>query len=238
MSVQEGMRTYLSDRLILRTCLYLAAVLGVALLVVWPRDPLMFALRTGLAPEAFSIVATCFLLLMIFVEARFGAQDLSADPAVQLPERVRFTSDPLGRLVGGRAAFAFLHTLLLLLLGAPFLAAAVAVGGAGPTRLFRAFAILGAAGVAMRALGLLFQCVLGARRPMREIIMYPVLIALQIAAFAAAPVLSPFHALNAGDPPEWLPCVLANLALAAVFCGFSILALWAVRARARRDTNG
>jgi hypothetical protein len=238
MSVQEGMRMYLSDRLILRTCFYLAVVLGVALLIVWPRDPLEFALRTGMAPAAFAIVATCFLLCMIFLEARFGAQDLSADPSVQLREHVRLTSVPLGRLVGGRATFAFFHTLLLLLLGAPFLAAAMAVGGAGLPRLFRALAIIGAAGVASRTLGLLALCLFGAGRPMREIIMYPVLIALQITAFVAAPFVSPFHALNTGDPEEWLPCVLANFGLAALFCGFSVLALAAVRIRAKRGTHG
>ena len=238
MSVREGMRMYLSDRLILRACLYLSAVLGVALVVVWPRDPLEFALRTGMAPEAFAIVATCFLLFMIFLEARFGAQDQSTDPTVQLQEHVRLTSVPLVTLVGGRATFAALHTLLLLLLGAPFLAAGMAVGGAELPRLFRALAITGAAGLASRMLGLLALCTCGTRRPMREILMYPVLVIVEIVAFAAVPSFSPFHALNAGDPSEWFPCVLANLGLAAVFSGFSVLALAVVRSRAKRKAHG
>jgi hypothetical protein len=243
MSVQEGMRLYLSDRSILRSCLYVAALLGAALLIVWPRDSLESALRTGLAPESFVIVATCLLLCLLFLGARFGVQDFSTDPSVQLQEHVRLTSVPLARLIGGRAAFIFLHTLLLLLLGAPFLAAAMAVGGAEPPQLFRSLAVIGAAAVASRTLGLLVLCVFGARQPLREIALFPTLIALQIAAFLAVPPASPFHVLSdvtktPGGSPEWLFSILANLGIAAAFCGLSVLALWAVRGIARRNARG
>ena len=242
MSVTEGLRMYLSDRSILRSCLFFAALLGVALLVVWPRDSLESALRTGLAPESFVIVATCFLLCMLFLGIRFGVQDLSTDPSVQLQEHVRLTPVPLGRLIGGRAAFILLHSVLLLLLGAPFLATAMAVGGAEPSQLFRSLAVIGSAAAASRTLGLLALCVFGSRQPLREIVVYPVFISLQIAAFLALPSASPFHALyqavKTPGSPEWLICILANLGMAATFCGLSVLALGAVRAVARRNVRG
>ncbi len=244
MSVKEGIRIYLSDRLILRTCLYLTAVVGVALFVMWPRAALEVAVRTGTASETFTAVAVCFLVCLVFLDARFGAQDLSTDPDVQLHEHVRLTAVPLVRLVGGRVMFALLHTLLLLLLGAPFLAAAVSVGGAGLAHLFRALAIIGAAGLAGRACGLLAHCCFGSRRPLREGVLYPVLIALLVVTFLVAPAVSPFHALNSlvkpsGGFPEWILCTGANLGMAAAFGGFSILALAAVRARAKgRNENG
>jgi len=242
MSVPDGMRMYLSDRTILRSCLYLAVLLGMALLVVWPRDTLESALRTGLAPESFLIVATCFLLCMLFLGVRFGVQDLSPDPSIQLQEHVRLTPVPLGKLIGGRAAFILLHSLLLLFLGAPFLAAALAVGGAEPPQLFRSLAVIGAAAAASRALGLLALCVFGSRQPLREIVLYPVVIALQVSAFLVLPPVSPFHALSAvvkaPGSPEWLICTLANIGMAAAFCGLSVLALAAVRAVAGRNVHG
>lgn len=243
MSIREGIRTYLSDQLILRTCMYLAAALGVALLVVWPRGSLEAALRSGAGTDSFTVVAICFLVCMLFLEARFGAQDFSADPAVHLQEHVRLTPVPLARLVGGRAGFAFLHTLLLLLLGAPFLAAAMAVGGAGLPHLFRSLAVIGAAGMAARSWGLLSLCVLGTRRPLREMMLYPVLVTMLIVTFLAAPSASPFHALNevlniTGGFPGWLLCTAASLGAAVAFCGFSILALAVVRVRARERENG
>ncbi len=243
MSVREGFRKYLSDPLILRTCLYLAAGLGAALFIVWPRSALETAVRTGMGPGAFALVATFFLALLLLLEARFGAQDFSTDPTVHLQEHVRLTRASLMRLVGGRATFGFLHTLLLLLLGAPFLAASLAVGGMGLPHLFRGLAIIGAAGLASRALGLLSLCVFGTRRPLREIALYPVLVGILIATFLTAPSVSPFWTLNkllvdAGGFPTWLLSVLADLAAAFVFFGLSVLALSAVRARAQRFPHG
>ncbi|HVO37723.1 MAG TPA: hypothetical protein VMV03_01730 [Spirochaetia bacterium] len=243
MSVREGVRTYLSDRLVLRTCLYLAAALGAAVLAAWPRASLEAIIRTGASSDTFTVVAMAFLVCLLFLGARFGAQDFSPDPAVQLPEHVRLTAVSLLGLVGGRASFAVLHTILLLLLGAPFLAAAAAVGGAGLTHVARALAILGAAGLAGRAIGLLSNCIMGARRPLRDIALYLFLVAVLIATFLVATAASPFYGLYALlEPsegfPEWLVCVAANLLLAAAFWGLSILALAVVRARARSFMKG
>jgi hypothetical protein len=237
-SVVEGIRTSFSDRVILRTCMYLALALGVALFVMWPRAALEAAVRAGAAPDTFTAVALCFLTCLLLIEARFGAQDVSRDPDVHLQEYVRLTPVPLPRLVGGRAMFALLHTLLLLLLGAPFMAAAVAVGGAGLPDMFRALAVIGTAGLAARMCGLLSLCVFGARRSLRETTLYPVLAAVLVGTFLIAPAASPFPALNSllkppAGFPEWLLCSAANLGMATVFGGFSILSLAAVRARAK-----
>jgi hypothetical protein len=243
MSAREGVRTYLSDRLILRTCLYFAAALGAALLAAWPRASLEAMIRTGASSDTFTVVAMAFLVCLLFLGARFGAQDFSPDPAVQLPEHVRLTDVSVLRLVGGRASFAILHTALLLLLGAPFLAAAAAVGGAGLPHVARALAVIGAAGLAGRAIGLLAHCVIGVRRPLRDVALYVFLIAILIATFLAATSASPFYGLYALlEPsegfPEWLVCASGNFLMAAAFWGLSILALAVVRARARSFTRG
>jgi len=242
MSIREDLHTYLFDQLILRTCLYFAGALGLALLIVWPRASLEAAIRSGATSETFTVVAICFLVLMLLLGARFGAEDFSADPAVHLRDHARLTIVPLPSLVGGRAAFASLHTVLLLLLGAPFLAASLAVGGAGLSHFFCSLVVIGAAGLAARSCGLLFLCVFGTRRSVRQLTLYSALVAVLIVTFFAAPSVSPFHALNellrhSAGFPGWLLSTLASLAGAAAFLALSVLALAVVRARAKGRDN-
>jgi hypothetical protein len=142
---------------------------------------------------------------------------------------------PLVTVVGGRAAFAVLHTVLVLLLGAPFLAAAMAVGGAGIAHALSALAVIGSASLAARMCGLFFLALAGGRRPLRDLLLMPFLAASLVVTFLFAPQSSPFHALGSmlkepGGPSRSLVCAALDLGGAIVLGGGA----WAVLAGVRR----
>jgi hypothetical protein len=241
MSVREGMHVYLSDRRTLRACLYLAAALGLALLAVWPRGTLEAAVRTGQASDTFTVVAVCFLIALLYLGARFGAEDFSSDPSVQLKELVTLTPVPLATLVAGRFAFGLLHTLVLLLLGAPFLVAAMAVGGVELPQALRALAIIGAASLAARMIGLCALALVGERRPARDLILFFAVTASAAAAFFALPAVSSFRAIGAlvrGDGSFSLLPAGTDLAAAVLLAGCTLGILSGARARAKRRAPG
>jgi hypothetical protein len=241
MSVREGMHAYLTDRRTLRACLYLAAVLALVLLAVWPRGPLEAALRTGQATDTFTVVAICFLVAALYLGGRFGAEDYSPDPTVQLQELVSMTPVPLLSLAAGRLAFGALHTLVLLLLGAPFLVAAMAVGGVGLPQLVQVLCLVGAASLAARMAGLCMHALAGGRRPVRDIVLFLGVTTAAAAAFFLVPAASAFRVIGAlaREPVDapLLPAVVDVTAAAALAAG-ALAVLAGVRVRARRRAPG
>jgi len=241
MSVRDGMHVYLTDRRSLRASLYLAVALALALLITWPRGSLEAAVRAAQAPDTFTVVAICFLLAALYLGARFGAEDYSPDPSVQLRELATMTPVPVLSLAAGRLAFGALHTLLLLLLGAPFLVAAMAVGGAAFSQLLQALAMIGAASLAARMAGLVSRSVLGARRPLRDVALTSCVTAAAAAAFFLAPGVSSFRAIGAlAQGPLHAPLLpaAADAAGAVLLAAAAAGVLAVVRARARRAREG
>jgi hypothetical protein len=237
--VVEGMRLYLSERGILRTYLFIPGALGLALIAMWPRSTIEAALRAGVAADTFTVVAVCFLLFLLYLGARYGAEDFTADSGAEIREYVTLTPVRLLSVVGGRATFAVLHTFLLLLLGAPFLAAAMAVGGAGFPQALSTLAVIGAASLAARMCGLFFLALVGGRRPLRDLLLIPVLAASLVVTFFLAPASNPFHALafllkDADGPSAALACAALDLGAALVLAGFALALLSGVRRRAKR----
>ncbi len=238
MSVREGMHAFLTDRRTLRACLYLAAALALVLVAVWPRGPLEAALRSGQATDTFSVVAIAFLVAGLYLGGRFGAEDFSTDPTVQLRELVTMTPVPLLSLVAGRLAIGVLHTVVLLLLGAPLLVAAMAVGGAGLPQLLAALCMVGAASLAARMAGLCALSVVGGRRPLRDIVLVLCVIAAAAAAFFLAPAASAFRGIGSltkdpGSTPLLAAAADAGVAVALAAGALAVLAATRARARAR-----
>jgi hypothetical protein len=238
MSIREDVRGSLSDRGALRACLVGTAVLAIALLAMWPRGSLGAAVRTGQASDAFTVVAVCFLLVLLYLGARFGAEDFSADAGARFSEYVTLTPVSLLPLVGGRLVLGAVHTMILLLLGTPILIASMAVGGAGPAQALAALAMIGAAGLAARMAGLLALSVVGTRRPLRDMTLFALVAAMAAVTFFFTPAVSPFRTLGAlirstGSSP-WLVCTAASLGAAAVLAAAALAALAGLRARANR----
>ena len=237
--MREELRLYLSERAILRTYLFVAGALGLALLAMWPRSTIEAALRAGSASDTFTAAAVCFLLLLLYLGARYGAEDFSADSAGRLREYVTLTVVSLVSLIGRRLIFACLHTFILLLIGAPFLAAAMAVGGAGFPQALSALVVIGAASLAARMCGLLVLTLVGGRRPLRDLLLIPVLAASLVVTYFLAPRTNPLHAIafllkDAEGSSTPLACAAANLGVALVLAGCAVAVLSVVRSHAKR----
>ena len=239
MSVREELRTCLTDRAILRATLAVPGALGLALLATWPRGTLETALRTGAVTDIFPVAGTCFLLVLLFLGARWGAESISSDPDVTLRDYVTRTPVSLPFLVLGRLAAGASHTFLLLLLGAPFLVAAMAVGGAGIPHILQALAVIGAAGLAARMCGLLALALIGANGPLRRALLFLFLTAVLAVTFFLAPAVSPFRAMASllkpveGAPPPILSAA-AGLGAALLLAAGALAVLTVTRARAAR----
>jgi hypothetical protein len=232
MSVREEIRMYLTDRGILRATFAVPVVLGLALLAMWPRGTLEAALRTGAVTDTFPVA-------LLYLGARWGAEDFAADPGVQLREYVTLTPVPLFSLVAGRLAAGAVHTLMVLFLGAPFLVAAMAVGGAGVPETLQALAVIGAAGLAARMCGLLALTLLGARGPFRRGLLFVFLAAALAVTFFFAPAVSPLRALAtllkpAEGSPSSIAAAAAGLGAAVLLAAGALAALSGTRARAAR----
>ena len=242
MSIREDIHSSLSDRGALRAGLLGTVVLAAALLAMWPHGSLVAAVRAGQASDTFTVVAVCFLLVLLYLGSRFGAEDFSPGAAAQFSEYVTLTPVSLAALVGGRLLLGLLHTMILLLLGAPLMIASMAVGGAGPAQALAALAMIGAAGLAARMAGLLVLSLVGTRRPLRDMTLFLLVSALAAATFFLTPAVSPFRVIgslarNPGDP-AWLACTAASLGAAAAFAAAALGALAGLRARANRRRAG
>ena len=76
MTIREELRICLTDRGILRASFAVPVVLGLSLLAMWPRGTLETALRIGAVTDTFPVTATCFLLVLLYLGARWGADDI------------------------------------------------------------------------------------------------------------------------------------------------------------------
>jgi len=209
---------------------------------MWPRGTLETALRTGAVTDIFPVAGTCFLLVLLYLGARWGAEDISSDPDVKLRDYVTRTPVSLPFLVLGRLAAGAFHTLLLLLLGAPFLVAAMAVGGAGIPQTLQALAVIGAAGLAARMCGLLALTLIAANGPLRRALLFLFLSAALAVTFFLAPAVSPFRALAfllkpAEGPSPPMLSAAAGLGAALLLAAGALAALTGMRARAGRASE-
>jgi hypothetical protein len=243
--VQEGIKVYFSQALILRTYLLIPAALAVALIATWPQGPVESVLRAGAPMDPFTVVAVAFLLFLVYLGGRYGSEEYSPDSLGNLREYVTLTPASVGSLVAGKAAFAVLHTALLLALGAPFLLASLSVSGAPAGALGAGLATLASAGLAARMFGLFLLALLGQRKLLRSASFIGVFAAYLVVTFLAFPLASPVSALlalRAGDAAAVPHAdLLAALTLAAAIglAGTTALVLAAARRQARhRSPSG
>ncbi len=243
MSIRDEMRTAVSERGTLRVYLVSVAVLGLALLVMWPRATMEAALRTGQASDTFEVVSVCFLLVLLYLGARFGAEDFAGSPGTQLRDYVTLTPISLATLTAGRLAAGTLHTIVLLLLGAPFLVASMAVGGAELPMVLEAMLVIGASSLVARTWGLLGLVLIPGRRGLRDALVFVAVMTTAVLTFFLTPAASPFHLLagltRSPDDSAWLGCLAASAAAVLALAVVSFGAMAGVRARARKKgTSG
>ena len=235
--LREGARVYFSQPTILRSYLLLPCVLTVAALVGWPEGSLESALRAGSAANPFSVVSLAFLLLLVYLAGRYGAEDYAPESLASIRDYVTMTPTPVRSLVAGKVVFAFLHTAFMLALGAPFLLVALTVSGSRQGALGTAFAVLAGSALASRMYGLFLLSLLGPRKLLRSAAFVGGAGAYLLVTFLVFPSISPAAALLALGSPAPTPgsrlVLLADAGAMVVFIVGAGLVLLAAR-RARR----
>jgi hypothetical protein len=240
--LDEGARVYFSQASILRSYLVLVGLVGLALLVWWPRESLVTALRTGGAPDSFAAAAIGLYVSLVYLGARYGSEAYAPDTVRRIREYVALTPIPIRSVVLGRAWFASLHTLFLLALGLPLLLASLAVSGLDPRVVPRALIVIGAATLAVRLYGFLLLILLDGHRTIRDLVLLVGIVAflgLSIGLFPAAnPIIALVRVSSRGAPAggPWVSVIL-DLAVSCLLAVGAGARLTAMRRRARAEDD-
>ena len=251
--LDEGVRTYFAQDAILRSYLVLVGVIGLVLLLWWPRASLDAVARTGVFPGTFTTVCIGLYICLTYLGARYGAEDFSPEARVKLREYALLTQVSLASIAAGRTLFSLLHTLFLLALGAPFLLASLAVSGGGLALMLPALLVIGAATFAVRMYGFL-TLVLLERQIGRDLFLGAGVILFLVVSSIVAPAVNPIAALlsilprdEAAGAPISLPLgsipffslsVIMSLLAGLLLAGAVFASLGGLRKRERPDGGG
>ena len=251
--LDEGVRTYFARETILRSYLALVGVVGLALLLWWPRASLDAVVRSGVFPATFTSVCIGLYICLTYLGARYGSEGFSEEVQVKLREYALLTPVSLGSIVAGKTLFALLHTLFLLALGTPFLLASLAVSGGDLRLILPALLVIGAATFAVRMFGLL-TLVLLERQTARDVCLALGIILFLVVSSLTVPAANPIAALvsilprdEAAASPISLPfgsipfsslSVIMSLLAGFLLAGTVRASLGGIRRRERPGKNG
>jgi hypothetical protein len=246
--LQESMQTSFGNRLVVRRYLIIPVTLGLALIVSWPRASFAMAMASSATADPMLWVSVGLLLVMLYLNARLGAEAYSPEAASHVRDFAVHTPVSLASVVAGKLLFGILHTLLLVSFGAPFLVAAVATSGADWRQVGESLAVAASAGLAARLYGFFLLTLTGPHALTRNAITILGILAFLLATFLFAPGLNPLQILidaSRRAPGEAARAILgvstatfsmgAGLALAGTFAALSLCVLRVVRRRASRE---
>ncbi len=212
------LRTSFSHTSALHVWAIFLGALALVLYAWWPRSALAWHLRTATPPGTFAAVAIALLLLTGYLNARAGAGEYAPSGETTLTDLVALTPVPVASVVAGRLAAGVITVLFQLLLGLPFLLAALGVSGVSASVLPAVAVVIASAAMAWRASGLALRLTLPKHPVLRDALLL-VASALYLAAtFVAAPAGNPIIALLdlAGGSDRTLPVAGASLPFFAV----------------------
>jgi hypothetical protein len=212
-----------------------ATFLGALALVLyawWPRSGLAWHLRTATPPGTFAAVAITLFFLAGYQNARAGAGEYAPAGVATLADLVAITPVPVAAVVAGRLASGVLTVLFQLLLGLPFLFAALGVSGVSVSILPAVAAVVASAAMAWRASGLALRLALPEHPVFRDVLLLSASVVYLAATFVAVPAANPLSALVdlAGGGDHTFPLAGASLPFFAVsvIIGLLVFAVAAV----------
>jgi hypothetical protein len=192
--------------------------LAVVLFTWWPRSNLAWHLRTATPLGTFAAVAIALLLLAGYLNARAGAGEYAPAEETTLTDLVALTPVPVAAVVAGRLAAGVIIVLFQLLLGLPFLLAALGVSGVSASVLPAVAAVVASAAMAWRASGLALRLTLPEHPVLRDVLLLAASALYLAATFVAVPAANPIIALVdlTGGGGRTLPVAGASLPFFAV----------------------
>jgi hypothetical protein len=188
------LRASFGDTGALRGHALLLGALAAVLYAWWPRSDLAWHLRTATPPQTFTAVAVALFLLAGWANARAGAGDERAGE-IRLADLVARTPVTVAAVLAGRLVAGLLAALFQVLLGLPFLLAALGVSGISASVLPGVLALVAAAAMAWRSAGLALRLVLPSHGALRDVLLFASSAAWLAATYVAAPVVNPLAAI-------------------------------------------
>ena len=226
-----------------------AAFLGVLAAVLyawWPRSDLAWHLRTGTPPGTFAAVAIALFLLTGYLNARSGAGEYAPAAETSLADLVALTPVPVGAVVAGRLAAGALTVLFQLLLGLPFLLAALGVSGVSASVLPSVAAVVAAAAMAWRMSGLALRLALPEHPVLGDVLLLAASALYVGGTFVVAPAANPVMALvqiaaggarTLGVARASVPFFAVSATIGVLVCAAAGVTSWAVLRAARKAAN-
>jgi hypothetical protein len=230
----------------LRTAAAFLATLAGVLYAWWPRSDLAWHLRTATPPQTFAAVAIALFFLAGYLNARAGAGEHAPAEETPLADLVALTPVPVASVVAGRMAAGTLVVLFQLLLGFPFLIAALGVSGVSASALPAVAAVVAGAALACRAAAFALRLTLPEHPILRDVLLLAASATYLAVTYVTAPAANPLAAivdLARGDHralgvsgaslPFFAVSAIIAVLVIAVAGVISWTALRAVRAAAR-----
>jgi hypothetical protein len=237
------LRASFGDPGALRSYALLLGALAAVLYAWWPRSDLAWHLRTATTPQTFTAVAVTLLLMMAWLNARAGAFD-DREGETPLADLVAHTPLTVAAVVAGRIVSGALVVLFQVLLGLPFLLAALGVSGVPAAALPGVLALVAAAALAWRAAGLALRLVLPSHGTVRDVLLFASSAAYLAATYVVAPAANPLAAIVAAAGDLGRPVrtsvplsAVSGMIAVAVLVAATVVAAAALRA-ARKAAAG
>lgn len=240
------LRATFADQGARRMHAFFLAALAAVLYAWWPRGDLAWHLRTATPPETFTAIAVALFLFAGWLNARAGCGD-DRPKETRLADLVAHTPVTIAAVVAGRLAAGLLAVLFHLLLGLPFLLAALGVSGVPASRLPVVLGLTAAAAMAWRAAGLALRLVMPSHGALRDVLLFASSAAYLAATYALAPAANPLAAIVDAAGGGWRPAFSPGAALPfpavsgiialAVLAAAAVVAALSLRA-ARKAAHG
>jgi len=199
--------------------------LAAVLYAWWPRSDLAWHLRTATPPGTFAAVAIALFFLTGYLNARAGAGEYAPAAETSLADLVALTPVSVAAVVAGRLAAGALTVLFQLLLGLPFLFAALGVSGVSAPVLPAVAVVVAAAAMAWRMSGLALRLALPEHPVLSDVLLLSASALYLGGTFVVAPAANPVMALVelAGGGVRTLRVANASLPFFAVSAIIALL---------------
>ncbi len=202
---EKSLAPFFSPPVISATVYSLVIVSGLVLLF-WPREPLLFYIRSGTGPLLFFQTFAATLIILSYLNLRCGRGELiKADYMYQFQKEktVREKENPF--LQYGLWVF-LVHTFFMLAPFLPPLMLASSISGISPLSFFEALTVLFTAALLSRFFSFLVYLLLGRASVLGYLLIRGFAVFYLFATAGFAPVFNPLrmiHELNKNDPhPE------------------------------------
>ena len=210
---------------------------AMVLVLSWPKDQYDYYVRSQKPPSTYAIVAVTVFFILAFLGARFGTDSTGRGGIHPLSDWLRYTKEPIGRLLGGKILFSALHTLFLGCLAVPLLLIGASPSGIPGSSVALSALIVLACSLTYRLMGFTFVALLENYPFLLFLAQWSSVGFLALGTLTAIPRASPLHALLTVALPneEILPQISwsmslyrSTLTVYGVMCGVFCLAAYVV----------